>query len=341
MHRTTPNASAFRAYVSGGARSVVHSVDDTSLMQNMKGNFMAGESRDKIEAPQNYGFTSVTMDGDGMQDSAGGGGGGAGGPVGSIGQQSGMGPETFITYPGGNRSFPVTGPIDDRRHRLINLDKGDSAMFSTQGRKQQVQMATDGVYHSTPNNQTWRTALLDESSEQDQTQQTMQQQRLRQMPGGPSHVAALAAVAAGEIAHIGQLLTRPIPGVPTLYDTGGTGSATSGTNAAGSYGGMQRGQKSLKDKNKQASMFFEITKDATKASGKIVQLIKASGGGGGGGSSIRAASGSSGSSSSSGTVLAEASSDSKMYVGGSKGKGKYSLVVTVNGPTINVQGRIG
>jgi len=40
-------------------------------------------------------------------------------------------------------------------------------------------------------------------------------------------------------------------------------------------------------------------------------------------------------------VLAEASSDSKMYVGGSKGKGKYSLVVTVNGPTINVQGRIG
>ena len=54
---------------------------------------------------------------------------------------------------------------------------------------------------------------------------------------------------------------------------------------------------------------------------------------------------SSGSSSSSsqnqGTVLAEASSDSKFYCGGTPSKGKYALIVTVKGPTINVPGRIG
>lgn len=147
MHRTTPLAAAFRSYSAGGARSVVHSVDDTTLMQNMKGNFMAGETRDNVEAPQNYGFTSVTADGSAMQDAGGGGGGGG---VGSIGQQSGMGPETFISFMGGNRSFPVAGNIDDRRHRLFNLSqdaaKGSSAMYGLREWGQQFLITNDGMY---------------------------------------------------------------------------------------------------------------------------------------------------------------------------------------------------
>jgi hypothetical protein len=109
-------------------------------------------------------------------------------------------------------------------------------------------------------------------------------------------------------------------------------------------GGMQMGQKALKDKNQKASIFMDMTKDATRSAGKIVQLImaQASGGGGGGGGGGRAAGSSGGGSSQDqGTVLAEASKDSKFYCGGTPKKGKYALVVTVKGPTINVPGRIG
>jgi hypothetical protein len=33
MHRTTRKSAAFRAYTSGGARSVIDKVDDNTLMQ--------------------------------------------------------------------------------------------------------------------------------------------------------------------------------------------------------------------------------------------------------------------------------------------------------------------
>src|SRR5580704_7117795 len=103
MHRATPANTSFRAYSAGGARAIVSSIDDNKLMKEMGGNFMKSESRTKIESPQNYGWSSVTFDPDQEQ---------------SGGQGGGSGPETFISFMGGNRSFPVAGPIDDRRHRL-------------------------------------------------------------------------------------------------------------------------------------------------------------------------------------------------------------------------------
>src|ERR1700751_4474001 len=171
MHRTTPLASAFRAYSAGGARSVVHSVDDTTLMQNMKGNFLAGESRDNIEAPQNYGFTSVTVDGEQAQNAGDGGGGGGDGPVGAIGQKSGSGPETFVSFIGGNRSFPAAGNIDERRHRMYQLEKGDTAMFRGRGDKQQFHMTQDGGFWTAPQDQTVRMHLVQQDSESNMTQQ--------------------------------------------------------------------------------------------------------------------------------------------------------------------------
>src|SRR5262249_1894837 len=98
MHRSTPLSTAFRAYTAGGARAVISSVDDSLQMQAATGNFMAGEQRQNIEAPQNYGFTSVTMDADqdqgGGQGGAGGAGGGSGGGSsggsGTGGQKFGM-----------------------------------------------------------------------------------------------------------------------------------------------------------------------------------------------------------------------------------------------------------
>src|SRR3974377_140662 len=108
MHRATPVMTSFRAAVSGGARTVIDQVDDSKLMQEMGGNFMKGETRRKVESPQNYGFTSVVMDADMGQD----------------GSVSGSA-EGFISFLGGNRSLPVCGVMDDRRHRLKDLQKGD------------------------------------------------------------------------------------------------------------------------------------------------------------------------------------------------------------------------
>src|SRR6516162_7056794 len=62
MHRATPLNSSFRAYVAGGARATIPEVDDSKYMQASKGNFMSNEARSAIEAPQNYGFTSVAAD---------------------------------------------------------------------------------------------------------------------------------------------------------------------------------------------------------------------------------------------------------------------------------------
>ncbi|QIG93801.1 MULTISPECIES: phage baseplate assembly protein domain-containing protein [Bradyrhizobium] len=153
MHRATPLNTSIRAYTAGGARSVVDKVDDTKLMQEMGGNFMANETRSEIEAAQNYGFTSVVFDAEKGQD-------------GKITASA----ETFIGFMGGNRSFPASGPMDDRRHRLYKLDKGDTAMFRGRGDKQQFHMTQDGGFWSAPQNKTVRMALVDQDSEGNSSQ---------------------------------------------------------------------------------------------------------------------------------------------------------------------------
>jgi phage gp45-like len=149
MHRATPIQTSFRSYVGGGARSVISGVDDSKLMQEMAGNFMKGETRQKVESPQNYGFTSVVMDADKGQD----------------GQISG-GAEGFITFCGGNRSFPVCSVMDDRRHRLQNLQKGDVAMFRTRSDQQQFHLTQDGGYWTAPDNKTARMQLVPAQQQQ-------------------------------------------------------------------------------------------------------------------------------------------------------------------------------
>jgi len=132
MHRATPSNSSFRAYSAGGARALLSAVDDSKLMQEIAGSFMKGESRGKIEAPHSYGFTAVPFDPDKGEDG-----------------KEGLGPETFISFMGGNRSFPVAGPIDDRRHRLKGLEKGDVALFRGKDDGQQFHMNGIGSFLST------------------------------------------------------------------------------------------------------------------------------------------------------------------------------------------------
>lgn len=127
MHRQNPLQAAYVAYTSGGARALVHEVSDDKRMQLMKGSMLYGETREKIESPQNYGFTSVVMPA-------------KKGKNGEIEECA----EAYISFLGGNRSFPVATVMDDRRHRLKGLKPGDVAFFDHQ--QQQFHFNKDGAF---------------------------------------------------------------------------------------------------------------------------------------------------------------------------------------------------
>jgi phage gp45-like len=302
VHRATGQATSFRGYIGGGARSSVDTINDTTLMQSMAGNFMNGESREGVEAPQNYGSSSICLPA--VKDI-----------LGKIQQCA----EVVQNFIGGSRSYPIAGNMDDRRHRLMGLDPGDNSMFSTQGRKQQIQMAVEGIFHSLPMDKTMRMALLDEQTEQDMNSKSYQNQQKAQQAGGRAHEAAREALRLGIIKDLMQPLVKPMRGVPTLYDSGGTGSATEGTNAFGSYGGGKRmGQKSLKDKNQQSKRFMHLTKDEAASSGTNVRHYLDDGNG-----------------------YYEVNTDKNVYVGALKGKASFAKIVTLKGPMKNGLGKVG
>ena len=238
MHRATPLQTSFRSYSSGGSRSVVSSVDDSKLMQEMSGGIMANELRTQVEAAQNYGFTSVTMDGD------------------TDGQGNvTSGPETFISFMGGNRSFPASGNIDDRRHRLMSLQKGDSAMFRTKSDKQQFHMTSQGTFWSTRDDRTNRIALVAQG----------QQSGSGSSGGGSSGGGS----AGGQVVPRRRLRRfetwRHDPRLLEIEarDITGGGGGSSGGNGASGAGGQQNGQTNLVQANQQSQMYFQQTKDAT------------------------------------------------------------------------------
>jgi len=141
VHRQTGSGSGFRAYSGGGGRALISSVDDSSLMQTMNGSGMKGESfsgsKDGSvkgpESPQNYGFTSVVA--------------AASKAANGLIKQSAEG---FMSFMGGNRSFPVMGIMDDRRHRLKNLIKdaaeGSVAVHGLKEWGQQFLITDNGMF---------------------------------------------------------------------------------------------------------------------------------------------------------------------------------------------------
>ena len=226
MHRATPVATSFRSYTAGGARSCVHQVDDSPFMQEMAGNFMKGESRSGVESPQNYGFTSVVMDAD----------------KGSDGSVTGCA-EAFISFCGGNRSFPVAGVMDDRRHRLNGLEKGDTAMFRTKDDGQQFHLTTDGGFWSAQTDKTVRMQLVD-----------------KQQQGSGSGSGGSGGSGGGS----------------TRDDTGGgAGAGASGTGTGAS--GQQNGQKPHYKDGQKAKRFVDVTKDATRRSGNEGHIMLSDG----------------------------------------------------------------
>jgi len=167
MHRATPAYTSFRAYSAGGARAIIDAVDDSKLMQAMSGGFMKAESRKGVESPQNYGFTSVVHDAD--KDAQGN----------IIACAEGL-----ISFLGGSRSLPMCGVMDDRRHRLWNLAKGDVAMFRGKDDQQQFHLSGDGGYWSAPDNKTVRMQLVPQKQQQGAQQQAAQRDSSGGSTGG-------------------------------------------------------------------------------------------------------------------------------------------------------------
>jgi phage gp45-like len=229
--RSTPHRTVARSYSGGGARSTVDTVDDMHFMQEMAGNMMSGEARKAIEAPQNYGFTSVCA-------------AAAKDALGKIID----GAEVAMHYMGGSRSYPVAGAMDDRRHRLWGLDPGDSALFRLATDHMQFHMHKDGGFWSAPQDKTVRMALINEQSGQ---QQQVMQQRARR------RAQEIARARLGVSARDGS--------------GGGGGAGQSSDGEPEDKNGQQKGQKSLQSQNVQSKMFMHLTKDEAAHSGTNVR----------------------------------------------------------------------
>lgn len=149
MHRATPSNTSLRSYVSGGSRATIKETDDDKEMQETNGNMMKGESRGEVEHPQNYGFSSRVADADEGEN-------------GEFGDSA----EGFMSYMGGNRSFPVLGVLDDRRHRIKGIGKGDSAMFRGREDRQQFHLHEKGNFMTAREDKKMRFALVPKEQQQ-------------------------------------------------------------------------------------------------------------------------------------------------------------------------------
>lgn len=87
------------------SRAVVRLIDDSTKMQLLQLELLPGEVREGVERVQNYGFTSVPLDG----------------------------AEAAVVFVGGKRDHGLVVAVDDRRYRLTGLQGGEVAMYSDQG----------------------------------------------------------------------------------------------------------------------------------------------------------------------------------------------------------------
>lgn len=96
-------------------KGTLHLVDDAPQVQTVQATFLADETRDGVERPQNYGFTSVPLPG--MQPIA--------------------------VFVGGDRSQGIVIAMADRQYRLKGLRRGEVAIYDDQG--QSVHLTREGI----------------------------------------------------------------------------------------------------------------------------------------------------------------------------------------------------
>ena len=86
-------------------RSVVVTVNDAEGRQLLQVTGLPGEVLDGIERFQNYGFTSVPLEG----------------------------AEAILGFVGGARSHGIASAVDDRRHRKKGMQRGEVAVYTDEG----------------------------------------------------------------------------------------------------------------------------------------------------------------------------------------------------------------
>lgn len=87
------------------ARAVVQLVDDSRRLQRVQLGVLAGEDIDDGERFQQYGFSSVPLDG----------------------------AEAVVLFPAGDRAHPLVIAVDDRRHRPTDGKPGEVCVYSNTG----------------------------------------------------------------------------------------------------------------------------------------------------------------------------------------------------------------
>jgi phage baseplate assembly protein V len=87
------------------SRFVLALANDATKMQAAQISILDSETRDDVERFQQYGFTSVPL----------------------------PGAEGIVIFVGGARDHPLITNIDDRRHRMRNLEPGEVAIYTDEG----------------------------------------------------------------------------------------------------------------------------------------------------------------------------------------------------------------
>ena len=103
---------------------------------------------------------------------------------------------------------------------------------------------------------------------------------------------------------------------PALRDDAGSGGGSSSSSQGGQQ--QKRGQESLKSANQKAARFIDVTADKSRLAGKTAHLMLDDG-----------------------NTYVHVNSDKNVYVGGMAGGGSFSMLVTLAGPCVNSQGKIG
>jgi hypothetical protein len=280
-------------------------MDDNKLMQEHSGTGHANEARSGIASPQNYGHTSVNMPAD--KD-------GSGKPI--------SGSETHYSYQGGNRSHPVPGPIDDRRHRLRGLSPGDSAMHRTKDDDQQFHMTQDGNINSASSSKKIRNQLVPPGSgkanpPQSKAQASQAKQILYAMFDPRIEARLWAGLEPDLELELDQELER-LGLVEPRAGNGGGGS--SGGGGQQSQGNKPTGQKAVAGAGEDSKDFHELkSADHRVSSGTKVSLA----------------------SSKEDSDVLHQTRDAKDYCGGTPDAHTFKKVLTTAGPAKNVYGRIG
>lgn len=88
-------------------RGIVRLVSDAAGIQTVQLSLMENEVRSDLERFQEYGFTSVPLDG----------------------------AEAAVIFMGGNRDHGIVVAVDDRRYRLKGLAAGEVALYTDEGAK--------------------------------------------------------------------------------------------------------------------------------------------------------------------------------------------------------------